>query len=231
MSDVVRVEVEKYSILETSLHMKANGSRMVRQRYQPNTMVQYLMEIQPAELGQKYLDFYYKFPFYNEVCAGAKHHHYWSGGLLQHVLEMIGMGLDIMQLYPGDFNSFTKDDLVIVCFLHDFAKVWQYRRITDEDRIKNPKLLPAQVFTYTDGQFNYFNHETKTLLELARFGIVPTDLQWSSVVFAEGGFAQAHYDFGGISEQSAKIMKVNPLSVFVSMLDAYSSQMISGSLI
>lgn len=212
-------------------YLRDNGARLRRARYAQTTMEQYLGQIAPADLASKYLAMYLSHPFHKEVCAGAKHHHWWEGGLEEHLREMIGIGFDIMDLYPGDFN-FTKTDVIIAIFLHDFSKVWTYRYITAEERQKaSTKFKDKQVFTYTEGQFNILNEESRILLECGKFGIVPTDIQWSAVIFAEGGFSQAMYDFGGRSTPGNTVFGHNHLATFVSLLDQWSAQILGRSII
>ena len=222
--------VRHFNLMEVRPFLKSINARLTRKRYAETPLRDYLSQIQPVALAEQYLEFYDKFPFHKEVCAGAKHHHWWKGGLEDHLREMIGIGQDIMDLYPGDFQ-FSKSDLTIAVFLHDFAKVWTYRFITDDDRTKNPKKFKdAQVFTYTDGQFNILDAESRIVLELGRSGIVPTDEQWSAVIFAEGGFSAAMYDFGGRSQTGDTIFSKNHLATFVSVLDQWSAQILGRSI-
>jgi hypothetical protein len=115
-------EIRHFSLMEVRPFLKSINARLTRKRYAETTLREYLSQIQPTELTEKYLEFYDAHPFHKEVCAGAKHHHWWKGGLEDHLREMIGIGFDIMELYPGDFN-FSKSDLIIAVFLHDFGKI------------------------------------------------------------------------------------------------------------
>lgn len=224
-------DVKHFSLMEIRPFLKSINARLTRQRYSDTPLLTYLADIRPASLASAYVRFYNAHPFHKEVCAGAKHHHWWKGGLEDHLREMIGIGFDIMDLYPGDF-TFSKTDLTIAVFLHDFGKVWTYRFITDEDRAKNPKRFKDnQIFTYTDGQFNILDAENRILLELSRHGITPTDEQWSAVIFAEGGFSAAMYDFAGRSETGNTVFAKNHLATFVSVLDQWSAQILGRSIV
>lgn len=228
-----KVSVDYYTLDGAQDFLKEHGARLKRARYAKTTMEQYLGMIDTPSIASKYLAMYNAHPFHKEVCAGAKHHHWWKGGLEDHLTEMIGIGFDIMDLYPGDF-TFTKTDLIIAVFLHDFSKVWSYRYITDDDRAKDKyknKFKDKQVFTYTEGQFNILNGESRIILECGKFGIVPTPQQWSAVIFAEGGFSQAMYDFGGRSTPGNTVFTVNHLATFVSILDQWGAQILGRSII
>lgn len=226
-----REDVAHYDLMTVRPFLKSQGARLTRKRYSETSMADYLKQIQPAELAEKYLGFLNTHAYFDDVCAGAKHHHWWVGGLEQHCSEMCGIGLDIMDLYSGDF-TFSKSSLIISIFLHDFAKIWTYKPITPEDKEKNPKKYKEkQVFTYTEGQFDILNDEARTLLELSRAGITPTNEEWSAVLFAEGGFSQAMYDFGGRSTPGNTVYSRNHLATFVSILDHWSAGILGKSLV
>ena len=55
--------------------------------------------------------------------AGAKVHHSFNGGLLQHTCEVLEHAL-----FLNDFldSPVPKDDLIVACFLHDLGKVYAY---------------------------------------------------------------------------------------------------------
>lgn len=223
-------DVNHYDLLTIRPFLKSINSRLTRRRYAETTIREYILQIQPNTLAEKYLEFYDSHPFYKEVCAGAKHHHWWKGGLEDHVREMIGVGMDIMDLYPGDI-TFTKSDIIIVCFLHDFDKIWLYRYITPEDRQKTPaKFKENQVFTYTVGATDILDGYSLKLLELGRAGIVPTNEQWSAILFHEGGYSPANFDFRGTTKTGDTVCHANLLAPFVHCLDMYSAMMLGRSI-
>jgi hypothetical protein len=205
--------------------------RVTRQRFAKTTIREYLQSLTPP-LNEQYTKFHDAHPYYNTVCAGAKHHHWWRGGLAQHVREMIGVGLDLFDLYHGDLQGkVTRDDIIIACYLHDFAKIWNYEEITDEDRERAPKkYLEQQLFKPVNGSFNIVDAESKTLLELAKFAVPVSESQWSAVLFAEGGYSDANFSINGLTRTSDTVMHCNPLAVLTHMIDMYSSQLLGGSI-
>ncbi len=213
--------------------LRNKRERIIRRRYAKTTVREYLTELQDTECREKYLYFYDEHPYFVRVCAGAKHHHHWVGGLHQHVCEMIGIMLDIKDLYRGDLeNSITKDDCIIAAFLHDFAKIWQYEMITDEDRERDytHKYKEEQTFKITNDAFNIVTPDSKLLLELSRYNITPTEKQWSAVLFHEAAFSPSGWAYGGPSRTMSTVNKRNPLAVLINMADMYSSQVIGGSI-
>jgi|SRR5665213_1721636 len=213
--------------------LRNKHERIVRRRYAKTSVREYIQQLSDDELRVNYTDFYDSHPYFNQVCAGAKHHHHWVGGLAEHVCQMIGIMLDIRDLYRGDFEGrLTKDDIIITCFLHDFAKIWTYEFITEDDRDRDPKRYKEeQTFKMSSaGAFNIIDGESKTLLELGRYGIVPTDQQWSAVLFHEQAFGAAAWDAHGMSRTMDTVNSRNPLAVLINMADMYSSQIIGGSI-
>jgi len=212
--------------------LRNQHERIVRRRYAKTTVHEYLEQLSDEVPRDKYIKFYDEHPYFTQVCAGAKHHHHWIGGLHQHVCEMMGIMLDIKDLYRGDLEGrLTKDDIIIACFLHDFAKIWQYELISDEDRDKNPyKYKEVQTFKVVYGAFDIIDAESKTLLELSKYGITPTERQWSAVLFHEGGFSEAGFGFGGPNKTLDTVYSHNPLAVLINMADVYSSQILGGSI-
>jgi hypothetical protein len=205
--------------------------RVRRARYARTTVRQYLESLTPP-LAEQYCKLHDAHSYYDQVCAGAKHHHWWLGGMSDHVKEMIGLCLDLYDLYPGDLkNLVTRDDIIVACYLHDFAKVWMYEFIDEEDRERNPKkYLEQQLFKPVYGAFNIVDEESKTLLTLSKFGIVPTEKQWSAVLFAEGGYADRNFGINGLTHVADTVMAQNPLAVLIHMADLYSSQVLGRSI-
>lgn len=227
---MAKEDVQHYDLMTVRPFLKTQSARLTRKRYATTPIREYLQQIQPAELAEKYLEFYDAHPFFKETPAGAKHHHWWKGGLEDHVREMIGIGMDMMDLYPGDM-TFSKSDLIIVCFLHDFDKIWIYKYITAEDRQRPNRFKDKQVFTFHPGVNDILDGYSLKLLELARHGIVPTNEQWSAVMFHEGGYASANFDYNGRTKTGDTVMHCNHLSPFVNMLDTYSAMLLGRTLV
>lgn len=212
--------------------LRNKHERIIRRRYAKTSIREYLEQISDEELRKKYLEFYDGHIYFQQVCAGAKHHHHWVGGLVDHCREMIGVMLDIKDLYRGDFEGkISKDEVVISVLLHDFSKIWSYELLTDDDRERNPhKYLEAQSFKYSYGHFNIVDEYSKLLLELGKYGIVPSEKIWSAVLFHEGGYSDHNFTYGGTSKTGDTVMSHNPLAVILHIGDMYSSQILGGSI-
>jgi hypothetical protein len=222
--------MRKVTIDEAGDLLKQQDIRLSKQRFSMvrNKLEDILWMIEPSSLAEKYVHLYEAYPTFATNPAGMKHHHWWTGGLSEHVKEMIGLGFDLHDLYSGDL-PFTKSDIIITCFLHDFAKVWSFVPLSEEDR-KDPRTKPNQQFKGNRDCFKKVDDETKTLLTLAAAGIVPTENQWSAVLFAEGGYAKANFNYQGRTDTGNSVFGHNPLAAFLHILDLYSSQILGKSL-
>jgi hypothetical protein len=232
MAEEEKKVIRRVSFAEGTEILNHLGFRIERVRFSNDTIADHLSRIEPAELAKKYLELHAAHSYYDTVCAGAKHHHWWRSGMSDHVREMIGVGLDLYRVYRGDLQGrMTESDIIIACYLHDFAKVWTYEEITDEDRERAPKkYLEQQLFKPVNGAFNLVDEESKTLLELSRAGITPSEAQWSAVLFAEGGYSDANFTINGLSRTADTVMSHNPLAVLTHIADMYSSQILGGSI-
>lgn len=209
--------------------------RISRRRYANTSMREYLTQLTPP-LNEVYTLFYDEHSYFSQVCAGARHHHWWLGGLQEHCREMIGICLDIKDLYRGDLdNHVTKDDIIIAVFLHDFAKIWRYELISEEERDRDNQREKSaykeqQVFKETRDDFSIIDEESKTLLELSKYGITPTERQWSAVLFIEGMWAEAAWGPKGPSRTVGTVMGRNPLAILLQFADSYSCNILGGSI-
>jgi hypothetical protein len=192
--------------------------------------ISYLLSaIEPKELGRRYVLFLVDHPDFLTVCAGAKHHHWWYGGLAEHVLEMIQFMLKQLRDFPVAYEGITTSDCIIAAFLHDFDKTWAYVGLTYEQH-ESGKFKQKQLFTYADNSKGILDGLSKTLLELARAGIVPTDQQWSAVLFAHGGYSDANFGYTGRTKVGDTVNGFNKLAVLLNMADMYSSQILGKSI-
>jgi hypothetical protein len=223
--------MKKASVREASDILKQQNIRLMKWRFALSEapFSDVLQMIEPASLAEKYIKFYEAHPKFSTNPAGMKHHHWWKGGLEMHVKEMIGLGFDLYEMYSGDLSKITKSDIIIVCFLHDFAKTWSYVPLSEEDK-KDPRTKPGQEFKGNRDAFKKVDDETKTLLALMDHNIRPTEDQWSAVLFAEGGYSDHNFSYQGRTDTGSSVFAHNPLATFVHMLDLYSSQILGKSL-
>lgn len=167
---------------------------------------------------QSWVAFYalYKEQFENAP-AGQSRHHNFTGGLAVHTAEviramleikralsvksLIGQGghpqVDSIQCKEMDFSE---ADIVIAGFLHDFAKIVQYK----QDEMGDWRYVDMSM-----------PQETWTLMTLAQHGVHVSEDQTRALLYAEGGF----------SEFLSK-GRPNELAWLLHMADIWSSQII-----
>ncbi len=62
---------------------------------------------------------------FQEAPAAVKNHHCYDGGLVVHVEEVVKYALAAAKSFP----KVNKDVLVTSAILHDYAKIWDYKKI------------------------------------------------------------------------------------------------------
>jgi hypothetical protein len=181
-----------------------------------------------------YMALYIDHPYFAEVCAGAKHHHWWKGGLEQHVVELICFMADQLIASPEAYMGVTLNDCIIVALLHDFDKIWAYVPLSQDDismrEEGSTKYHAEQVFKSSYKEFTQLDGVSKTLRLLSSRGITPTESQWSALLFAHGGYSNANFGFGGITYTGDKVMHANPLAVLLHLADMFSANLLSKEL-
>lgn len=220
LSSLTRVDLKEVVGILTK-----QGYRLNKYRYNNTNIIDYLDAIEPAELAKKFMKLHNEHDFFEEVCAGAKHHHVEVGGLVRHVQEMIGFCLDLTALYPGDWEGkVDKSDIIIACYLHDFSKVWHYEYLSPEElREKAGTNECWQKFKPVFDKFKYLTEDAKLFIELAKYGIILSEKQAGAIIFAEGGYSQANFDWMHPTKTSGTGLSDNPLATLTCMADVYSA--------
>lgn len=71
--------------------------------------------------------------------AAVSHHHFWTGGILQHISEVmtiVQVLYRIMERIRGTPTTFTMDDAILVAYIHDLDKLERYERNTTNWKTK-----------------------------------------------------------------------------------------------
>jgi len=63
--------------------------------------------------------------------AAINYHHVYRGGLLVHTVECLEIAEKVLEAIPN--SKVNPDELFAACILHDFAKIWEYKYVFDED--------------------------------------------------------------------------------------------------
>jgi len=204
--------------------LKEQGCRLIKHRFDKVKPREYLEQILPEELSRKFIKLHEEHDFFDKVCAGCKNHHVETGGLSRHVSEMIGWCMDVTALHSGDWEGkVSKTDIIIGCYLHDFSKVWTYEYLSPDEQRELTIENKWQEFKTRDGLLKFVTEDAKLLMELAKYGIVLSEKQVGAVLFAEGGYSQANFDWQHPTKTAGTGLSDNPLATLVSMADCFSA--------
>lgn len=137
--------------------------------------------------------------------ASIKYHHNYPSGLYIHTLEVMRFALEIFETYKEKMiQHFTRDDIILVSFIHDLEKVTKYRRnLSQNAGISEP------YFTYNSSKLD-MNDTAEVVNLIGRYGIHLSDLQLNSVALHMGGWS---VDRGKLSELAALIHIADLMSV------------------
>lgn len=227
------VKGESMSLREEISLLAEHADKEVGEAKANRTVRSYIERIGSADRDKWLLFYDFHRELFESVAAGARHHHWWKGGLQDHCLEMLNLAEDIFGRYYNRFSSINFNDVILTVFLHDFAKIWWYRPITAEERAAKPdKFKEKQEFTSVEGCDRILDAEGRLAAYLMRWpgGLPISDTVWSAVVFAEGGFAKTNFSFGGTTRTSDTVFSSNKLATLVHCLDMISSQIWGNSI-
>lgn len=143
-----------------------------------------------------------------KACAGEKHHHNFSGGLIRHIVEMIEFALPIQESLKTQSGEdlIDKKELIVSIFLHDLAKIDFYAQ--DENSI-----------TYSYVKHSLVVQEMVVQNYCSKYGIELTENELNALWMAEGGWAHL-----------AETLENSPLATLVHMADLYSAILIKPQL-
>lgn len=116
--------------------------------------------------------------------ASIKYHHNYSSGLYVHTLEVMQFALEIFEMYKEKFvNYFTRDDVILVTFVHDLEKITKYKSNTSQNN----------GFNWTPFLYNYDNVDMNDSVEvitlIGKYNIFLTDIQANAVCYHHGGWS------------------------------------------
>lgn len=137
--------------------------------------------------------------------ASIKYHHNYPAGLYVHTLEVMQFALDIFETYKEKFiNYFTRDDVILVTFIHDLEKVTKYK--------KNPSQN-TNGFNWTYFLYNYskldMNDTAEVVSIIARYNIFLDDIHLNAITLHHGGWS---VDKGKMKELAALLHIADLLS-------------------
>lgn len=163
-------------------------------------LYQHLNQTKLKDFAQKYKKDFDRAP------AAVNYHHNFTGGLLLHTTEVLEIMLRLTLSLPYNNLSypkpdFTREEMIVVAYLHDFAKIVTYREHAEDTWGRENIDLPDEVWT---------------LNELAKAGIGLTENELNALLYAEGGWSNFK-DF---------VKNIKPLAVLLHMADMWSAKVL-----
>jgi len=137
--------------------------------------------------------------------ASTKFHHRDKGGLFRHTKEVMEIGLQLYDILLADMRkrAITKDDVIIVTFIHDIEKLVKYRRM------KEPTAYQTFEYNYDKVDIN----DTAFIVHfVTKYGLALTEKHLNSLTFSHGGWSR---DRG----------KMMPLAVLLHAADLLSTNL------
>jgi len=116
--------------------------------------------------------------------ASIKYHHNYSSGLYIHTLEVMKFALDIFEIYKEEFSEyFSKDDVILVSFIHDIEKTTKYKKNTLQQNGNN----------WTPFLYNYskvdMNDTAEVVSIVSCYGIQLDPIHLNALTLHHGGYS------------------------------------------
>ncbi len=118
------------------------------------------------------------------IPASIKYHHNYQSGLYVHTLEVMQFSIEIFELYKDKFmQHFTRDDIILVAFIHDLEKVTKYKKNQSQNN----------GFSWAPFLYNYNNVDMNDSVEvinlICKYGIFLSDIQSNALCYHHGGWS------------------------------------------
>lgn len=140
---------------------------------------------------------------FKRVQGSTHNHQAWPGGYLDHVTEVMNIGLKLYDQFATIRRmTFSISDLMLVLFLHDIEKPWKYEIGEDGQLQHKPTMLTKA------------DHQRFRMEKLAEYSIELTPEHENGLKYAEGE----------LSDYSNRERKMGPLAAMAHMSDVASAR-------
>jgi len=123
--------------------------------------------------------------------AAVRWHHSEEGGLYRHTKEVIEAGLNVYGILHQDLkkHKITKDDVILVCFVHDLEKLDKYKKNNyyEKDR-KYERGYKETEFVYDYNKI-CMNDTSQVVRICAKYSIILSDMHLNAITFHHGGWS------------------------------------------
>lgn len=144
--------------------------------------------------------------------ASVKYHHSYVGGLEDHFTQIVTFGILVFKMMDKRAHlTCTLDDVILLCFIHDWDKLERYvvaGEIKSGDNKGKVKFEKASDWVFDDS--------AKVCTMLAKEGIFLTDEQLHALTFQAGGWS--------LQAQAGHTSDMNHLATILHCADMLSSK-------
>ena len=137
------------------------------------------------------------------------YHHFFKGGMGKHIKEVMNIALELYDLH-SDWYECTRDDVILVAFVHDLDKLDKY--VDSEDWMKQEKY-GSKMFMYAKDELK-LDKTGKTVMICAQHGLILTPLQVNAI----------SYHHGGWTEEKIGMQHMTPLCILMHCADLMSGR-------
>ena len=102
--------------------------------------------------------------------AAAKKHHAYPGGLSVHTLQVLELTLRMLEVFANP----RVNETVVALIWHDYAKIWDYREVTDLD-VDARKKGDSYIYTDHAGKIGHLPRSYGEMLSAAKALQVPEE--------------------------------------------------------
>lgn len=129
--------------------------------------------------------------FFTAPCSGG-YHLAEEGGLAKHSLNVFNTARTVMEAMAEEI----KDELIIVCLLHDLGKMGQYGKANYvENILKSGKQSASKPYT-TNSDLLYVDHEVRSVV-IAQQYIDLTEEEQQAILWHNGLYGNFRYQIQG----------------------------------
>jgi len=152
-------------------------------------------------------------PQFDFFPASTRYHHSKKGDLGRHIKEVMNITLELYEAHPTWYDC-TKDDAIIIGFIHDLEKIDGYTVAEDW------QVRKGQMFQYSKRP--YVNMTARVVRMCAKWGVLLSDEVMNAITFAHGAWSvDLSSPYAYVSSRD-----ILPLGILIHTADMLSSQLL-----
>jgi hypothetical protein len=155
-------------------------------------IVDYLEQIENEKYKDSLLELYSNIESrLKSFPAAIRWHHSESGGLYRHIKEVLEIIIELYECFKGELLKIdiSKDDVILVAFVHDLEKLDKYVK----NNSYNPQKKYEKGYKETEFSYNYkkidMNDTAQIVRICAQYGIILSNMHINAISFHHGGWS------------------------------------------